>query len=73
MINVPNLTTYAIKWHIKFNTKYEFEVFWSSLMEAEIDCLTNVGSISDENFWIHIFFKTIKDREAAQSLHVITK
>lgn len=73
MINVPNLTTYAIKWYIHFKTKDEFEVLWSSLMEAEIDCLTNVSKVTDENFWIYIFFKTIKDREAAQSLHVITK
>lgn len=68
------LTTYAVRWMTVFNTIEEFEEFWSTLMENEIDCLVDSDSARrNYNSRVFIHFRTIKSRDTAISLRALIK
>jgi len=72
-----NLTPYIVELQLQQQPKASFEDFWTMLMDANVDCVTDldyVQSLSDTQYGIHsIFFKTTHERELVKTMINIVK
>lgn len=71
------LTQYVIKLPLKQMSKPNFDELWSSFMEANIDCVTDLEHIikGSETQYVTplILFKTVSERNLANAILSLSK